>query len=444
MTRCDDGDVAGRVVNRKRVRLFAGLAVLLLALSACGPPVASAPQSGAPGLTVTPPPGTTAGLLMALDAKTGRILWQVQAPMAAISAPAASQGFLFVQGGYDCRSPLGVLAAFRGRDGTRLWQRPTAPSHAGFSLCSSESAPAATSGVVAAAGSQGGEVVIRGLDPQSAKELWTATGEAPTASTGPLLIFVRFLSGRSTLQGLDPLTGRQRWLANLNSAGPPIAVNGQSAVVSGSYGQYGAAVSRVDLATGKVAWQHQIGEGTVGAIALSNVAVVSFLPMASPPQFEPTAQSLIALDGMSGKELWRRDKIQSSGLLSLVASAGTAYVERRSRAASGNQCSFSIQALDSESGTVRWTQSDLPGCPDPFYPGFATGESTFALMYTAGSATKIVALDAIAGTKLWEQQLPQSPMCNASTCQSAPVKATIAGGVVYVTISGRFIPPASD
>src|SRR5260370_10064853 len=146
MTRCDDGSVAGQVVKRKRVRLFAGLALLLLALSACGPPAASGPPSSPPGPTVPPPPGTTAGSLMALDAKTGRILYQVQAPMAAISAPVVSQGLIFVQGGYDCRSPSGVLAAFRAKDSAYLCQTPTAPTYPGFSLGTRESPPTALPG----------------------------------------------------------------------------------------------------------------------------------------------------------------------------------------------------------------------------------------------------------------------------------------------------------
>lgn len=379
---------------------------------------------------------------MALDAKTGRVLWQVQAPMAAISAPAVSQGLIFVQGGYDCRNPSGVLAAFRARDGAPLWQTATAASHAGFSLCTSESPPAAMPGVVVAVGAPEGLVpVIRGLDPQAARELWTASGEGPTSSSGPLLLFVRFPSGRSTLQGLDSLTGRQRWLANLESAGPPIAVNGQSALVSGAYGQYGAQVSAVDLATGNVAWQQQVGEGAVGTIAFSDVAVVSFTPLASPAQSAPTIRSLIALDGATGKRLWRHDDMVLTGPIPLASTPGTVYVGRLPYPPGPNGCSFSIQALDSKTGSVRWSQSNIPGCPDAFYPGFATDASTSVLMSPSGSATKIVALNATTGTKLCEQQLPQSAMCSAAPCQSAPVKAAIAGGVVYVAISGRFIYP---
>lgn len=382
---------------------------------------------------------------MALDAKTGGVLWKVQAPMAAISAPAISAGLVFVQGGYDCQNPSGVLAAFRARDGAPLWQTATAASHAGFSLCTSESPPAAMPGVaVAVAAPQGLVPFIRGLDPLSAKELWTANGEEPTSSSGPLLLFVRFPSGRSTLQGLDSRTGRQRWLANLESAGPPIAVNGQSALVSGSYGQSGAQVSAVVLATGSVQWQHQIGQGAVNTMALSDVAVVSFNPLPTPPQFGPAAQSVIVLDAATGKQLWQRDNIQSLSPVPLFSTPGTVYVEQLPNPP-GPHCSFSIQALDSRSGSVRWTQSNIPGCVDPFYPGFATDASTSMLMYPAGSATKIVALDAIAGTKLWEKQLPQSTACDATPCQGAPVKATIAGGVVYLAISGRFIyPPPSD
>ncbi len=445
--------MVGQVVNRKQVRLFAGLALLLLGLAACAPPASYGTPSGSDGVTSppsnfrsgTPPPGTTAGSLVALDAKTGRVLWHVQAPMAAISAPVVSQGLVFVQGGYDCRIPTGVLAAFQGRDGALLWQAPTAPSHAGFSLCSSESPPAAMLGVVmVAAAPQGSEVVIRGLDPKSGRELWTTSGSGPTSSSGPLLTFVQFLSGRAALQGLDPLSGRQRWLAKLNSAGPPIAVNSQSALVSGSYGQYGAQVSLIDLATGDVQWQYPIGDGAVATVALSDVAVVSFRPLPTPPQFAATDQSLIALDGVTGKQLWRHDKIQSSSPLPLFSIPGSVFAEQLPNPPDPNHCTFSIQALDSRSGAVRWTRSNIPGCADAFYPGFATDASTSVLMYPAGSATKIVALDATAGTTLWERQLPQSPMCNPSTPQCALVKATIAGGVVYVAASGQFIYPQGD
>ena len=176
-------------------------------------------------------------------------------------------------------------------------------------------------------------------------------------------------------------------------------------------------------------------------MALSDVAVVSFGPLLSPPGFATPAQSLIALDRVTGKELWRRDKIQSSSPVPLFSTLGTVYVEQLPYPAGPNPCSFSIQALDSKTGTVRWSQSNIPGCPDVFYPGFATDASTSVLMSPSGTATKIVALNATTGTKMWEQQLPQSAMCSAAPCQSAPVKATIAGGVVYVAISGRFIYP---
>ena len=379
---------------------------------------------------------------MALDAKTGAVLWKVQAPMAALSAPAISEGLIFVQGGYDCRSPSGVLAAFRAKDGAQLWQAPTAPSYSGFSLCSSESTPPAAPGVVVAVGPPRGlAIMIRGLDPKSGGELWTASGSGPTSGAGSLLVFLQFLSGHSALQALDPLTGQQRWLANLTSAGPPIAVNGQSALVSGSYGQYGAQVSSVDLAAGSVRWQHQIGEGAVATVALSDVAAVDFTPLPSPTQSGPIVRSLIVLDGVTGKQLWRRDKIVSVSPLPLFSTPGTVYLEQLPNPPGPSQCSFSIQALDSRSGTVRWTKSNIPGCADPFYPGFATDASTSVLMYPTRAATQIVALDAKAGNKLWEQQLPQSAMCNTAGCQSAPVKATIAGGVVYVAISGRFVYP---
>jgi outer membrane protein assembly factor BamB len=176
-------------------------------------------------------------------------------------------------------------------------------------------------------------------------------------------------------------------------------------------------------------------------VALSDVAAVDFTPLPSPTQSGPIVRSLIVLDGVTGKQLWRRDKIVSVSPMPLFSTPGTVYLEQLPNPPSPSQCSFSIQALDSRSGTVRWTQSNIPGCADPFYPGFATDASTSVLMYPIASATKIVALDATTGTKYWQQQLPQSAICNAVMCQSALAKATIAGGIVYVAISGRFVYP---
>src|SRR5216683_4570699 len=228
-------------------RRVLALGLLAMALQACGGtitfgrslsnayPATQARSSAPPSQAIpSPVPGTTAGFLLALDGRTGSMLWQSSVPMAAISQPVVSGGIVFVQGGYDCRSTASVLAAIDARTGNLVWKAPTTGNRYGYSLCGAEFAPAVGAGLAltnAPAQSQGppfaGSTSVFGLDQRTGRTLWSVEGEEPAAGAGVALVLVQAPTGGFNVRAIDPMTGRRQWDATVHTVNIAPTVNRQ-------------------------------------------------------------------------------------------------------------------------------------------------------------------------------------------------------------------------
>jgi outer membrane protein assembly factor BamB len=404
----------------------------------------------------SPPAGAAPGLLLALDAKTGKTSWETTVPLGAVSAPSVVDGTIVVQGGFDCRGPSAVIAAFRASDGIATWQSATVTDQGlkSSSPCGIASAPVAMPGVVAASANVSGYPVpteIRGLDPATGHELWRASALDAVGSGGPLLLLVGNPSGGLLLRAVDPRTGVKRWQAGLNFVTYPLAATVNVALATTSYGAT-PALSAVDLATGNVLWQHHLGQGDqVRDMAVSDAAVLAINPAipagsgpVQPPPSVPPAQSVIGLDLGTGQLLWRHDGIQSANPVGLITAVdGTVFVEVDTSTGSG-ACANAIEAVDSMTGRTRWVKNGIPTCSN-FGLGFAADASRSVFAFSTESGTEVVAVDTRSGAAIWSRQFQKPAMCDVSPvwCRAGLARVTVAGDSVYVALSGQFIAPTS-
>jgi outer membrane protein assembly factor BamB len=447
--------------QRHNVGRGVALLVLVAGLVGCGgtiyygssspspSPIKPSSTASIPSVLPSPPPGTTAGTLMAFDAKTGVSLWQSQAPMAAMDQPVVSGGLVFVVGGYG-RSPS-VLAAFKAMNGDLIWRAPV-PFACGFpNTVAVGPAIVVTSGCAQAMGPPfSGQSMVHGVEPKTGRELWTAPGIAAVAGSGTALVIVQAPSGDFKVRGLDPLTGHQLWEARLTVTNIPPLVNGRVALVEGygcptsspsldikgsnctGPGQAGVFVSSLDPATGSQLWQVRFGQGSqLRRLLLGDVAVFSFdveTPPApgQPPQAGPSAERLGALDLATGSELWRQT-VTPEAVTPVLAAPGTVFIEQV-HYVGGQQCTTRLDALDSKSGTLTWRLDNLQFCQATV----AVDGPTTVLVLASLSTTRIVVLDTATGTKLWEKPI-------ATPGPYPLVSASVSNGVVYVAASGRFI-----
>src|SRR5713101_8004093 len=467
---CHQSDVSA-------ARRALALGLIVMALPACGGTItfgrsspsayaASQARSGSPPNQAipSPVPGTTAGFLLALDGRTGSMLWQASVPMAAISQPVVSGGIVFIQGGYDCRSTASVPAAFDTRTGNQMWEAPTTANRYGYSLCGSESAPAVGSGIALTNASAqvqgppfGGPSFVFGLDPRTGRTLWSVQGEEPAAGAGVAMVLVQAPRGGFNVRALDPMTGRQEWEAVVHTVNIAPSVNRQVILVQeygcptssspqdidpshcSGPGQGGSFASSLDPATGRRLWQVGFGPGSQvnRTPLLSDVAVFTLLvetppSPGQPPTEGPLPGAIRALDPATGAELWRQG-LSTQSAVPILAVPGTVFVQE-SVGGGAQLCTTRLDALDSKTGVLRWRMDNLQVCG----LDVAADAQTTVLMLSTASATKILVLNTATGAELWE-----APMATTGPYRLA--HATVSGGVVYAAVSGKFIlPPPSD
>ena len=458
-------------------RRVLALGLIVMALQACGGTItlgrlskpstypASQARSGPPyNLAIpSPVPGTTAGSLVALDARTGSTLWQVSVPMAAISQPVVSGDMVFIQGGYDCRSAASVLAAFDVKTGNLVWKAPTTGNRYGYSLCGAEFAPAVGAGVAltnAPAQSQGppfaGSTSVFGLDQWTGRTLWSVEGEEPAAGAGVALVLVQAPTGGFNVRAIDPMTGRRQWDATVHTVNIAPTVNRQVILVQengcptssspqdidpshcSGPGQGASYVSSLDPATGRRLWQVGFGPGSqvnrtplLGDVAVFTFYVETPPTPGQPPTEGPMPGAIRALDPATGAELWSQG-LSTEPAVPVLAVPGTVFVQ--STGSGAQSCTARLDALDSKTGILRWRMDNLQAC---VLDVAADGQTTVLTLSTL-SATKIVVVNSATGAELWE-----APMATTGPYRLA--HATVSGGVVYAAVSGKFIlPPPSD
>ncbi len=155
----------------------------------------------------------------AVDAATGRALWDAPLPLAAGATPASEMG---------TAGPV-LLAA----PGAPLVVSLTATT-AGSGLTPASTGPAATA-----------------LEPSTGRTLWTAPGPATLLDAAAVLTGTAGVDrAGATATALDPVTGKARW----TRPGEAVGLDGGVAVLSSSDAGISTVLTGTDTATGRALW----------------------------------------------------------------------------------------------------------------------------------------------------------------------------------------------
>ncbi|MCA9877435.1 MAG: PQQ-binding-like beta-propeller repeat protein [Thermomicrobiales bacterium] len=291
------------------------------------------------------------GLVTALDAPTGAVLWQNADTGTTENTPAVAQGSLYLV------TPAGELVALDTTTGAELWRF-------GNTL-NPECMPAVLDGVVYM-GSDDGKVYA--IDAVSGEALWESTISGPdwrSLAIGGGMIFAG--TGNGHLDALDLATGKMRWQFSgdddTQTIGTPTYADG---VV---YANYAGSMIAFDAATGTQHWTKTF-EGSRPATVANGMIFTGGLD-----------GTVYAIDAATGDDRWTfptGDEIQASPALV----DGVLYV------ASFDQ---TLYALDAATGSERWS-FDLDGAA-VFGPSIAgraiyvgTDEGTLYALGGSGTA----------------------------------------------------------
>jgi outer membrane protein assembly factor BamB len=275
---------------------------------------------------------TFAGLLVALDPATGRVLWRRASGRCAWASPAVASGLVvetFLLRPPACRPDVdarGMLVAFDARTGAVHWR---------VRLAATESSPLVAGGVVWIGDWSG---AVSAFDLRTGRRRWTFHADAAVKSSVTLAdgkIFAGTYGG--SLYALDPWTGAELWRSSVQRRlGPdgrfystPAAAHGRVYIgatdgkvyafaardgtllwshSTGAYvysapavwrdlvliGSYSERFYALDAATGAVRWSFAAG-GRIsgGASVIGHVVYVSTL-----------SERTFALDARTGRRLW--------------------------------------------------------------------------------------------------------------------------------------------
>jgi outer membrane protein assembly factor BamB len=263
------------------------LCAMLLLAAACSSSKPTAVASDRPSIPAgsstasAAPSGGTAdwtspkvSSLIAVDAATGRKLWETRAPTLSVSVGNIVDGTAIISGTDDCNDPHVTVAAVEAGTGHITWQKTVAQQN----VCSYASMPRA---------SLVGTTVVTGGDASG--ELQGADCAAGTGSHPPLV-------------GLDAATGSTKWTA-------PPRVTGTFATTDHAIvgGEPGGCLFGLDPATGSIIWTGKPLAGAFAASASSQVLVML-------DRQSPTTPGLDAFDPASGWPLWHATLPPSGGI----------------------------------------------------------------------------------------------------------------------------------
>src|SRR6266516_3976404 len=239
--------------------------------------------------------GTNHGLVLSVQAATGRVLWKRQFAGCVAASPAVGNGVVYL-GFMDpppCRGTApSFLAALDARTGRTLWR---------FRAGVVETPPLLAGGRVYF-GSWDHRVYA--VDARTGRRDWSfSTGDrvkGGVAFAGGT-IFVGSYDGR--VYALDAATGRLRWTLRTSSfVYSPVALSGAKAFV-GSYDHRFYALSQ---ATGRIRWTFDAGAPISGApTVLDGLVYFSTCGSCSTYEQNPRARRTYALDARTGKIAWR-------------------------------------------------------------------------------------------------------------------------------------------
>lgn len=206
---------------------------------------------------------------------------------------------------------------------------------------------------------------------------------------------------------------RERWYATQPGYGyPRPAVTGDRVFFGTGDGQ----VIARSQSTGDVLWAAQVANETIyggSMIVRKGVVVV------------PIVNSTVALDVMTGQQIWRYDApldtIGNSSTTSLPGSVARTHLDADSTTVYIPAWGASVSAVDVGTGAVRWTWRPARAVSDTAASGMfrsgsqgiiVSGDTLFATVWhyrdTAGIASEawLVALDRLSGAELWRVTLP--------------------------------------
>lgn len=273
--------------------------------------------------------GDDAGILHAIDARTGSERWQAAMTGAIGAAPTVADGVVYAG------DQAGNLAAYDAATGSERWRISLGSGSAASLYASSPvvvdavlyvasgggaSTPAVADGVVFVGGTANVSLpptALYAIDAATGAVRWRFPAGAGSGLTTP------------GVYAIDAATGTARW-----SYAMPGDVRGAPAVIDGAV--YAAAadgtVTGLDTATGAARWQVATGEAISSSPAVAGGTVY----------VSGAAGWLYALDAMTGKETWRAQIGAAHTASPTVADA--IYV------VAGGQ----LVALDANDGTERW------------------------------------------------------------------------------------------
>lgn len=209
--------------------------------------------------------GTRRGHVYAIDAADGAIVWRAEIGGRVDAAPAATDEVVVVVS-EDRGTGVATVVALEAASGDERWRfSPQAISLGSSSVALGED--------VAFVGMGDGR--IRALDLESGGERWQTVAlggsGAFRARHVPALDDELLIPDLRALQALDAASGEERWTYQLStvlkSSSP--AVVGEWVVFGDESGEAAA----VDIASGRLVWRADIGDGSVGSPAVDDERV---------------------------------------------------------------------------------------------------------------------------------------------------------------------------
>ncbi|OGT06111.1 MAG: outer membrane protein assembly factor BamB [Gammaproteobacteria bacterium GWF2_41_13] len=235
------------------------------------------------------------GDVVALEAQTGKTIWQANAHTNLTSGVTAADGKLFMG------SENGAVVAFDQVTGARLWVAPV-----GNQILA---APAVTKGMVLVKTMDG---ILEALSETDGRQLWRFTQDVPAlslhAESQPVIsgnvVVAGFANGKAI--GLNVQTGKLLWSVDVSEPKGMtdiermIDIDSTPVIVGGVVyvGTYQGNIAAIGLQSGRMIWRHEISTYAGIAADAKNLYVSD-------------AKSYVwGFDQDVGAILWRQDHLQ--------------------------------------------------------------------------------------------------------------------------------------
>lgn len=274
------------------------------------------------------------------------------------------------------------------------------------------------------------------LDPLTGQEVWRFD-YAAGGLTEPVVQAGVVYAGADdgSVVALDAATGAERWISEVPaiSAGDErlwpsvVAVAGDAVYVAGGNQRLYA----LEAATGAGRWRADLAEMTRGypAVAGGRVFVLGYVQTDTSEDAWP-ARRILAIDGETGNELWRRDLPDDASLTAIIATDELVIIPYRRQPADEDA---RLLAFDAATGADRWSFTGGKYLDE--HPLLAAGviyvtgwDEGLALpgplrdLLGISSSSHLLAVDLASGRELWR----------AEAEQQFTRRVAVAGGKVYL------------